>query len=124
MGSSDVIGPVIMYTDFTIPVDEVRAELERVLAATDLWDRKTKVLQVTDLTADRVELRVLVSASDSGRLWNLRCLVREELLSWLQSRGREFLPVRRVEDVSGNGSPKVNSLFAGAEVDGSTKKPR
>lgn len=127
MGSSDVIGPVIMYTDFTIPVDEVRAELERVLAATDLWDRKTKVLQVTDLTADRVELRVLVSASDSGRLWNLRCLVREELLAWLQSRGRSYLPVRRVEDVSNhriNGASRSNGVFASADFDGSTRKPR
>jgi len=97
--SSEVIGQVLIPADFSVPVAEVRAEFERVLAATDLWDRKTQVLQVTNLTPDRVELRALVSAADASKLWDLRCLVRERLLTWIQSQERKYVPVRRVEEV-------------------------
>ena len=60
---------------------------------------------MTELTADKVELRALVSAADSSALWDLQCHVREQLLAWLRSRGRGHLPVRRVESVGGNGRP-------------------
>jgi small-conductance mechanosensitive channel len=100
-GSPAVLGTVMVYTDFTVPVSEVRAEFERILGTTDLFDGKSKSLDVTHLTADKVELRALVSAADGGRLWQLQCLVRERLLEWLQSHGREYLPIRRVGSVDG-----------------------
>ncbi|HEX4613963.1 MAG TPA: mechanosensitive ion channel domain-containing protein [Urbifossiella sp.] len=101
-GSSEVIGAVLVRTDFSVPVSEIREELRKALADTDLWDGKTGTLQVTELSGDRVELRALVSAADNGRLGDLQCHVRERLLTWLQSRGRAHLPVQRVEAV-GNG---------------------
>ncbi len=100
-GSPAVAGTVMVYADFTVPVQEVRDEFERVLASTDLFDGKTRAFDVTNLTADKVELRAVVSATDSGRLWQLQCLVRERLLTWLQSRGREYIPIRRVGTVDG-----------------------
>jgi hypothetical protein len=33
-----------------------------------------------------------VSASDSSKAWDLRCLVREQLLAWLQRTHPESLP--------------------------------
>ncbi|VTS00680.1 membrane protein : MscS Mechanosensitive ion channel OS=Chondromyces apiculatus DSM 436 GN=CAP_3804 PE=4 SV=1: MS_channel [Gemmata massiliana] len=103
-GSTEMMGAVMLQADFSVPVPELRAELGRVLAATDLWDGKTSNLQVTELSGGRVELRALVSASDSGRLWDLRCHVREQLLTWLQSRGQRHLPVQRIESIGGNGN--------------------
>jgi hypothetical protein len=112
-GSPAVLGTVLVYADFMVPVQEVRAEFERILATTNLFDGKAKALEVTNLTADKVELRALVSAVDSGRLWDLQCLVREELLTWLQSRGRDYIPIRRVGTVAGRGKPVSNGVVDG-----------
>ncbi|OWK38688.1 Membrane protein [Fimbriiglobus ruber] len=109
-GSAEVIGTVLFYTDFTIPIGEVRAEFEKIIASTDLWDGKSKAFQVTNLTADKVELRALVSARDSGNLWELQCLIREQLLTWLQSRGQKYLPIRRVGTIVGSSDQDATSL--------------
>lgn len=93
----ELLGTVFLHADYTVPVDEVRAELARILESTPLWDRRAQNVQVTDLKERTVELRVLVSAKDGGSLWDLRALVRERLLGWLQERGRRHLPLHRIE---------------------------
>lgn len=95
--SPDILGTVFLYTDYTIPVEEIRAKLDEVLARTDLWDKKVKGVQVTDIKEGIVECRILVSATDSSKAWDLRCYVREEMLKWLQTRARDHLPRHRLE---------------------------
>jgi hypothetical protein len=41
-------------------------------------------------------VRPLVSAADAGRLWDLRCLVREQLIAWLRHQPYG-LPLLRAE---------------------------
>ena len=60
--SGDIIGTVFLYTDYTIPFKALREELSRILDTTHLWDKKVKVLQVTDSKEQTVESRILVSA--------------------------------------------------------------
>jgi small-conductance mechanosensitive channel len=93
--TADLLGTTIIYTDYTVPVEEVRQELLRILQSTELWDRKAWGLQVTDLTENTMQLRALMSTSDSGKAWDLRCLVREKLVNYLQEKHPGCLPVRR-----------------------------
>lgn len=95
--SADLIGTVFIYADYRLPVAEVRAALERICAATDLWDRRVCNLQVTDATEKSMQIRALVSASDSGRAWDLRVHVREQLIAFLQREYPECLPQVRLE---------------------------
>ena len=95
--SADILGSVFIYADYTIPVKEVRDELTRILEGSSYWDKKVNVLQVTNATEKTVELRALMSASDSPTAWNLRCEVREKLLKFLQGHFPECLPLVRVE---------------------------
>lgn len=81
---SDLFGTVFLHADYRVPVDEVRQELERFVAGRPEWDGKQVSLSVTNVTDRAVELRALVSASDSDRCWDLRCAVREHLLAFLQ----------------------------------------
>jgi hypothetical protein len=78
----------------------MRAELDRILDATPLWDKKAKVIQVTDAREKTMELRVLVSAEDSSKLWDLRVLVREKLIEWLQREHPDSLPRDRQENIT------------------------
>jgi len=96
--SAEILGTVFVYADYTIPVDEVRAELERILDdSRDLWDGKVSGLQVTDTTDRHVELRALMSAADSSKAWDLRCRVRERLVTWIQKNHPASLPRFRAE---------------------------
>jgi hypothetical protein len=81
--SSQLHGTVILYADFGLPVNELRQELGRVLEQSQLWDKRTSVVHVTDTTDSRIEIRVLVSARSSGALFDLRAEVRERLVGWL-----------------------------------------
>src|SRR3954454_15070976 len=96
---SRVIGTVFLTLDFTVPVEAVRAETQRVLEASPLWDRREWVLQVTEITTQGAELRILMSAADAPSAWDLRCEVREELLRFIRERYPEALPRLRWENV-------------------------
>ncbi len=95
--STDLLGTVFLYVDYTIPVEEVRQQLHRVLESSRMWDGKAWGLQVTNLTDRTVELRALMSAPESSTAWDLRCYVREKLVQFLQERYPECLPRARAE---------------------------
>jgi hypothetical protein len=95
--SADLLGTVRLYCDYSVPVEAVRAELERALQASPHWDGKVANVQVTGASEKTLELRALVSAADASRLWDLRCAVRERLLSFLQREYPDCLPRLRAD---------------------------
>ncbi|HTN51362.1 MAG TPA: mechanosensitive ion channel domain-containing protein [Anaeromyxobacter sp.] len=97
-GTTDLLGTVLLHADYRVPVDAVRRELERFVRTRPEWDGKQPQLQVTSATDRTLELRALVSAPDSGRIWDLRCAVREQLVGFLQAlEGGRYLPRTRFE---------------------------
>ncbi|MGO4490809.1 mechanosensitive ion channel family protein [Arthrobacter sp. 2YAF22_2] len=96
---SEVMGTVEFDLDWRAPVEAMRAELKKVLASTNLWDERVGVLQITDATAGFVRVRILVSAGDSASLFDLRCLIREELVLFLQQDHPTALPHVRLESM-------------------------
>lgn len=95
--SSDILGTVFIYTDYQVPVDKLREEFQNILKGTELWDGKVSVVQVTNATDRAMEIRALMSAVDSPKAWDLRVLVREKLIDYLQKNFPESLPRTRVE---------------------------
>ena len=84
--TANLLSTIFIYTDFTVPVDEVRMELERIVKSSDRWDGRVCGLQVTNMSERTMELRALVSASDSSNVWDLRCEVREKLIGFIQKQ--------------------------------------
>ncbi len=95
--SSALIGTVLLYLDYTAPVGALRAKLEETAQASQLWDGRVVSLQVTDFRQDTMEVRMLLSAASAGRAFDLRCEVREKIISWLQAEHPQALPRRRAE---------------------------
>jgi len=106
--SADILGTVFIYTDYQVPIGELRKEFTRILEGSDLWDGKVNVMQVTNATEKTVEIRALMSTVDSPTAWDLRVLVREKLISFLQENYPQSLPRMRVEmgPSAGQESPK------------------
>jgi small-conductance mechanosensitive channel len=96
---ADILGSVMIYADYTVPVAELREELHRILETTDLWDKKTWALQVTDATERTIQIRALMSARSGPVAFDLRCLVRERLVQFLRDKYPLSLPRQREEQI-------------------------
>lgn len=95
--SAEILGTVFIHVDYAFPVDAMRKKLTEILKNTDLWDGKVNVLQVTNSDDRTLELRALVSAADSPTAWDLRVLVREELIKFVQQEYPQYLPKGRIK---------------------------
>jgi small-conductance mechanosensitive channel len=94
--TADLLATVTLYVDYTAPVQELRDYCHSILQESPLWDGKAWAFQVTDATPQTLQLRALMSVANSGHAWDLRCLVREKLVEFLQRRHPDSLPLTRV----------------------------
>jgi len=95
--TSEILGTVFLYVDYTFPVDELRTELTRLLELSPLWDKRTGILQVTDAKEHTMEIRALVSARNSSAAFDLRCYVRENMVAYIAQHRPQALPKTRFE---------------------------
>lgn len=94
--SAEIMGTVFIYVDYGFPVEKMREEMTRILPGIPEWDGNVNVLQVTNCTEKTMELRALVSASNSPRAWDLRVRLREELIAFMQREYPQYLPKARI----------------------------
>ncbi|HET6501850.1 MAG TPA: mechanosensitive ion channel domain-containing protein [Amycolatopsis sp.] len=111
-----LLGTVEFDLDWTVPVEEMRAELRHILATTKQWDGRVSVLQVTDAVNTLIRIRALVSAVDAPTLFDLRCLVRERLVHWVRGQHPYALPRLRTEEVRIRHSPKEHDERPGDDA--------
>lgn len=95
--TSALIGTVMIYTDYTVPVERVRERVYEIARASRLWDGAVVNLQVTDAKDSAMELRILVSARSSPEVFDLRCEMREQVIAFLQDEYPRALPRSRVD---------------------------
>lgn len=93
-----LLGTVEIDVDWTVPVEAMRAEMNRLLDESDLWDKRARVLQVTQATGGLVRVRALASAKDAPTLFDLRCYLREGLVTWLRE-AHGGLPRTRLQTI-------------------------
>lgn len=94
---AQLLGTVMLYVDYSIPLEPLREEFNRLVKASPLWDKRVAIIQVTNVTESNVELRVLVSANNSGNAFDLRCYIRENIISYIQKNHPDSLPRTRME---------------------------
>lgn len=93
---ASLIGTVFIYTDFRLPLDPLRKKLEAYLQTDPLWDKQVQVVQVTDATEATMLVRALVSARSAPEAFDLRCNVREMLITYIKDNYPDYLPTTRV----------------------------
>jgi small-conductance mechanosensitive channel len=107
--TADILGTVYLYVDYTVPIDAIREQLQRILKDSEHWDGKVCVLQVTNTSEHTVELRALMSAADASVAWSLRCEVREKLIDFVKKNYPQSLPRLRAELVRMAGGDESRS---------------
>ncbi|RED98812.1 mechanosensitive ion channel family protein [Marinoscillum furvescens] len=93
----EIIGSVMLHLDYRTPVPVLREQLTTILNNEPLWDGKVNSLQVVDTREHYIMVRALMSAKNSPMAWDLRCSVREQLISYLQKHHPESLPIQRMD---------------------------
>lgn len=101
--TAQILGTVFLWLDFRAPMEEIRAEFERICRESPNWDGRVSVVQVTETGEWSMQVRLLISAEDSGRAFELRCEVREKILAFLQERHPQALPTLRAQNPVGSG---------------------
>lgn len=95
--NSEILGTVTLWVDYGMPVDALRARAEQICREAPEWDGRLCLTQVVDAGERAMQVRILLSAADAGRAWDLRCRVREGLVSFMQSEYADCLPRIRAE---------------------------
>jgi small-conductance mechanosensitive channel len=95
--SASLIGTAMIHVDYTAPVDAMRRKLNEIAAASPLWDKRVVNMQITELRPQTMEVRMLVSSTNAGRTFDLRCEVREKMIAFLQQEYPHALPRNRAE---------------------------
>jgi small-conductance mechanosensitive channel len=103
--TADILGTVFLYLDYTTPIDPLRQEFTRLLESNPLWDKRVKVMQVTNTSERTIEVRALMSASSSGNAFDLRCDVREGLLKFSGPTPPSPIPPKKANASANPASP-------------------
>jgi len=108
MRQKRMIKPIIVYADYAIDVDRVRAHFAELLADDEDWDEEEEPrVEVVEVDDETIAIRALCSAADPSTAWRLHCRMREALVAFVRDlEGGRYLPRRRhlVEPLSSEGA--------------------
>ncbi|QHJ01122.1 mechanosensitive ion channel [Xylophilus rhododendri] len=93
---SQLLGSVFLNVDFRMPVAPLRAALEKMMPGYPEWDRRFFNVQVTDVTEQTMQLRILCTAQSSSKAFDLRCKIREDMIAYMQKEYPQYLPTMRI----------------------------
>lgn len=94
--SSQILATVELDLDWHVKIEAVREEFATFLKTTRLWDGRASNVVMTDATGGFIRVRLLASAANSDNQWDLRCLAREHMVTWVSEMYPESLPQSRL----------------------------
>ena len=90
--SAQLLGTAFLWLDYRTPMADVRSQLQKICEEDARWDGRVCVAQVTETAEHTIQVRLLVSARNSGELFDLRCVVRERMIDYLERCHPDALP--------------------------------
>lgn len=116
---SDITGVVTLKLDFRTPIEQVREKVGGLVTDNENYDGRFWNVQITETDDRTMTLRVLCTAADASKAWNLRCEVREKLITWLQAEHPVALPrVRASVEAGASGTGQGPGDGSGVEQSG------
>lgn len=104
--SIEILAPVEIYVDYTVPIADLRTEFERLCRAHPAWDERVCRVQVVEATDKALRVRGIASCRSAEQVFDMRCDLRERWITYV-NRTAEFLPKGRVISLDGPDSDKA-----------------
>lgn len=95
--AAPTIGKIVLYLDFAAPVDLIRRKAAELVSETKQDNPKVTSVQVTNVSAEAIEVDILVNSDSAATTGNVSADLREKLIAFLQREHPEALPRRRNE---------------------------
>jgi small-conductance mechanosensitive channel len=97
--AAPTIGKVVLYLDFAAPVDLIRKKAAELISENKQDNPKVTSVQVTNVSAEAIELDIMLNSDSAATTGNVSADLREKLIAFLQEEHPEALPRRRNEIV-------------------------
>ncbi len=94
--SPEIIAKVKLYVDYALPVEDLRKVFMECVAASPLWDGRTRGLVLTECREQTMEVRGTMSVRNSDDAFTLQCEIREKLIAYMMEKYPHCLPTQRV----------------------------
>lgn len=105
---SNILGTIFLYVDYNLPVKAIRDVLPGMLEGNTDWDQRVCNVQVTNTTERYKEVRILLSSTNSSKNWDLRTMIREKMIDFINASYPDSFPKVRLADNFKTGKPDTN----------------
>ncbi len=97
---SDLLAPVDIYADLEVPVGPLREAFEKLCQQSKLWDQRSSVVEVVEMTDRVLKIRGTASVDAASKAYALKCELREGWVNFLRElEGGRYLPLTRVRSL-------------------------
>jgi small-conductance mechanosensitive channel len=102
--SPEIVAKVKIHADYTLPIEEIRQEFKKWIEASELWDKRRCNFLVTGANDKTIEVRGTATARNSDDAYDLECIIREKLITYIREHHPTCLPTTRISKIE---SPKT-----------------
>ncbi|MBO6198957.1 MAG: mechanosensitive ion channel family protein [Psychrobacter sp.] len=93
---SHQISVIYLYVDYGANIEAIRQKYIELVKDSELWDSDTEPEMYTvSVTETTIKLRCSQASDSPLNAWLLECEVREQMLSYLYSEQKDYLPAER-----------------------------
>jgi len=96
--NAKITGTIFIYVDYNFQVETIRNILPDLLKDNPDWDKRFWNVQVTKVTEQYKEIRILLTSSDASKNWDLRAKIREELIDFINVNYPETFAKIRIKE--------------------------
>jgi small-conductance mechanosensitive channel len=97
--AAPTLGTVVLYLDYAARIDVIREKATELIAAAKTGHARVTAVQVTNVSAETIEVHIQVDSDSAAITGNLTLELREKLIAFLQREHPQALPRRRNEIV-------------------------
>ena len=96
--TANITGTIYIYVDYGFPVESLRTVIPGIIKGNSNWDGRVFNVQVTKASEQYKEIRVLLSSSDASKNWDLKTLVREKIIDYINANHPDSFAKIRISD--------------------------
>lgn len=93
--SPEMIAKVVLYMDYSLPIDHIRQKFYEWVEESPLWDKRSRGFSVVGADDRTIQIRGTMSVRNDSDGGDLEVMIREKLITYVREKYPESLPKLR-----------------------------